>query len=597
MLCRLLVLLLSLSFTHAVNHHVRAGATGTADGTDWTNAYTDLPATLTRGDTYYIADGSYVVYDFDDADSGTTLINILKAVETAHGTDTGWNSTYGDGQAIWPGDMIIDVGYINFDGIVGSGISGHGFKIATVGGQKGFRLNTTFAIPFRVGSTIAHTEIAGSGLDTEVANDGIFCFLTSDLALQYLYIHDMGRTQIFTSFCDRITMEYSVLARNSNSPSQHSEGWAGQGGQGNIIRYNRFEDIEGTGIIIILSRGANFRGADNWEIYGNVFWQTPATTRGGMGNGAIAVINFEPANNWQIYNNTFVNIPSLSSRISFFESVGSGHLIHNNLWLDSATADHNGNYTADFNYYINTASISETNGQVDSSGDPFTDSANGDFTLSASTDAGLTLASPYNVDPNGLVRGVDGVWDRGAYELFNPTGADNFVREFTGTITAITDSSSFLPAEIEVGDSVTGTFCYTTTASDRDNAAEWGDYRFNSAPDTLIFTVEGKTWQPLDIFNLRVLARNGSPSDGLTVLLRGIDMPVGLDSSENPNHSFMQFTLIDTDASVLVDDSLPTSLTLSDWEQGAIDVLVTHNITTGAYYRILVETILTLEAP
>jgi hypothetical protein len=41
----------------------------------------------------------------------------------------------------------------------------------------------------------------------------------------------------------------------------------------------------------------------------------------------------------------------------------------------------------------------------------------GDFHLVQPTDAGQTLPSPFDVDPDGVTRGADGVWDRGAYEL------------------------------------------------------------------------------------------------------------------------------------------------------------------------------------
>ena len=64
------------SSSEAANRYVRQGATGSPNGIDWTNAYTALPATLTRGDTYYIADGTYSSYTFDDAISGTTYITI-----------------------------------------------------------------------------------------------------------------------------------------------------------------------------------------------------------------------------------------------------------------------------------------------------------------------------------------------------------------------------------------------------------------------------------------------------------------------------------------------------------------------------------------
>ncbi len=52
-------LLLMAFSAAAANKYVRAGAGGTGTGADWTNAYTSLPNPLTRGDTYYIADGSY----------------------------------------------------------------------------------------------------------------------------------------------------------------------------------------------------------------------------------------------------------------------------------------------------------------------------------------------------------------------------------------------------------------------------------------------------------------------------------------------------------------------------------------------------------
>src|SRR5215470_3950389 len=55
----------------AANHYVRAGATGSGTGADWTNAFTDLPASLVRGDLYYVAAGTYKPHLFGDSDSGT----------------------------------------------------------------------------------------------------------------------------------------------------------------------------------------------------------------------------------------------------------------------------------------------------------------------------------------------------------------------------------------------------------------------------------------------------------------------------------------------------------------------------------------------
>src|SRR5262245_7797716 len=96
--CVLTVIVAYVDRCEAATRYVRAGAAGANTGADWTNAYSVLPATLVRGDVYYLADGSYPGYIFDDASSGTTLITIKKATVNDHGTDTGWLASYGDGQ-------------------------------------------------------------------------------------------------------------------------------------------------------------------------------------------------------------------------------------------------------------------------------------------------------------------------------------------------------------------------------------------------------------------------------------------------------------------------------------------------------------------
>src|SRR5688572_28493158 len=46
--------------TFAAVHYIRAGAAGTKDGSSWANAWPTLSsAKWTRGDTYYIAGGTY----------------------------------------------------------------------------------------------------------------------------------------------------------------------------------------------------------------------------------------------------------------------------------------------------------------------------------------------------------------------------------------------------------------------------------------------------------------------------------------------------------------------------------------------------------
>jgi hypothetical protein len=102
----LVVILISYS-AYSANHYVRSGAIGLNNGSDWANAYTSLPTSLIRGDTYYIADGSYSGKNFNTPVAGAQLITIKKAIESDHGTDVGWSSTYGDGQAVFTSVLFL----------------------------------------------------------------------------------------------------------------------------------------------------------------------------------------------------------------------------------------------------------------------------------------------------------------------------------------------------------------------------------------------------------------------------------------------------------------------------------------------------------
>jgi hypothetical protein len=43
-----------------------------------------------------------------------------------------------------------------------------------------------------------------------------------------------------------------------------------------------------------------------------------------------------------------------------------------------------------------------------------------DFHLTGATNPGMTQSAKYSTDPDGVKRGDDGVWDRGAYEFGRP---------------------------------------------------------------------------------------------------------------------------------------------------------------------------------
>ena len=273
-------------------HYIRDGASGIADGSDWTDAWDDLPATLTRGDTYYIADGSYNSYTFDDAESGATYIYIKKAIVADHGTGVGWNDNYGDGVAEFAASKnmwVLNTGYWDIDGQVGSGISGHGFKLDVTSNPDwggAIDINDTDHI------VIAHVEVSGYG---EGANDDAVDVGgggSDYLTFSYCYFHDQGRAPFIFSYSDYVTIEYGYFARNEATGEQHSEGVSSSDGTNFTIRYNIWEDIEGTGVILM-------NGSYLW-VYGNVFFRTPSG--GTISNGIVAKWSASPLDHVYVYN-------------------------------------------------------------------------------------------------------------------------------------------------------------------------------------------------------------------------------------------------------------------------------------------------------
>src|ERR1035437_5208056 len=86
------LLVLATTPAFAACHVVTPAGSGSHTGADWSNAFTDLPGTLTRGDIYYLADGTYANYTFNTSVSGTTTVEIRKAQASDHCTATGWNT-------------------------------------------------------------------------------------------------------------------------------------------------------------------------------------------------------------------------------------------------------------------------------------------------------------------------------------------------------------------------------------------------------------------------------------------------------------------------------------------------------------------------
>ena len=133
------------------------------------------------------------------------------------------------------------------------------------------------------------------------------------------------------------------------------------------------------------------------------------------GDGCITGVHYTLSG--AVQNNTFIHVDNGYGNGDWIGHDVSAAVSNNVVYNGVAAFGANFTGTRDYNAYFSTTQApSEAHGYTSSS-NPF---GSGSFQLTESAasamPAGTTLASPYNLDPNGTVRGADGKWDRGAYE-------------------------------------------------------------------------------------------------------------------------------------------------------------------------------------
>jgi len=406
----------------AANHYILDGGTG--DGTAWNNALDSLPETLVRGDTYYIGDGSYGAYTYNDSESGKTLIYIKKATESDHGTDTGWNSNFGDGQANFTATQLFTTGYYYWTGnhVPTSGLAtAWGFKImGTPGSSKAIQLDGSAELNY---ITIENAYIDMSG-DTTGENKCIkgTCGGTDNtyITVRYCKLLNFGDGISIDSGGPNI-YEYNYFERTAADGSgDHGDaivaGTCTTGTHtGTVIRYNEFR---WEGQQLFFNGGANGTFTyNNFEVYGNIFSSTVIGTSNVSTCGIHQNSTRSDINNIKIYNNTFYGTYyNVHER-----GLGMTGEMHNNITYNVHTDnafDDIESMTHDYNYYESGSGVSETH--VQKGGDPCVDGKNYNFTLSGPTDAGnSTILKTGQVDIIGNIIGADDCVDRGTYEFID----------------------------------------------------------------------------------------------------------------------------------------------------------------------------------
>jgi len=381
------------------NYHViPGGGAGSQNGSDWSNAYNALPASLDRGGCYWIGDGTHAAYIFDDATNGTQVIAVAKATETYHGSAVGWSSLFGDGQTIFSDRLSFDTNYYVVDGmrrdesdlwtgwddedsygIVTDAVeSGSGFPtendgahhvsiryVAIVPGD-----NVSSPVAFGINGTnegwyIGYT-LQKNGRDTQLNG-------ASNLVYEYNLHHVLNGKECIRSQTDSLNM---------------------------VMRYNVFWDccrndiVGGDGctadVALFGNPTASFEGI---RYYGNLHRRAIS---GSKADGTMQV----QADDCIIAFNTVYDDEDGGN--GGLKCIGTGGSVRNNIAyfpngmsnnITGTTANNNSTYT---------------------SSPPFVNVATGDFHLTDAL-AGAALGSPYDdEDLDGVVRSTP---DRGAYEF------------------------------------------------------------------------------------------------------------------------------------------------------------------------------------
>jgi hypothetical protein len=169
--------------------------------------------------------------------------------------------------------------------------------------------------------------------------------------------------------------------------------------------------MTGTGFLYIYNGSFN-----RIHIYGNVFVRTPDFTQG-TGTGVIGSTGSGSAviNGFNFHNNTIINMED--GTIFGFNGTQNNFTSYNNMYYRIVGIPNSPPGTHDYSFFSAPGgTFNEANAQNAGFTDPFVDRLGGDFDLAMATDAGKTLAAPYDEDMYGNKRGADGVWDRGAIE-------------------------------------------------------------------------------------------------------------------------------------------------------------------------------------
>jgi hypothetical protein len=432
----LFLMMLTAVQAHGANYYVRHGATGSNNGSSWTNAWNDMNqinfSTLACGDTVWIAGGTYtkgLVGNKSCTSSAVLTFNRVRSTDSVATAAAGWSTSY-DSLVVIPNINISGPSaYITINGRIAYGIqvlipgsSGDG-----IDGGEGTGNGSSQPIDH---ITFSYIEVYGpacvtSGTCTDGGVVGVnimpYCqgANRTNMLFDHMSIHRAGEAFRGCGW-DSSTIQYSLIYDTHNDGQQHEDILYSNPPYQNVTwRYNKIFMSPNDGIFF---EGGT--GAVNWAFYGNVIYHS-----GGE------LIVFKTGSNYgpvYIYNNVFENDGTFGDyQPGWLDFTGPmvGGEVANNVYenIDNVgkppSANHNAYSISDANDG-GTGSFTYSPGTLGASTMFVNESPSNplaaDFHLTAAGvkafAAGKTLATPYNLDPDGNTRGTGGTWYIGAYQ-------------------------------------------------------------------------------------------------------------------------------------------------------------------------------------
>lgn len=308
----------------------------------------------------------------------------------------------------------------------------------------------------------------------------------TNITIQTSYLHDEAEAiRVTNGYTVNILNNYT--ARNRFTPTQHgSMIQVNEGANATVsgpvtIAYNFTLDPSGTATYVHLGQptacGSNCGTINGYYIYGNIITCDAGTSAyTSPGCGAVGTISDNGGQNIVqnalFYGNTIANQPGpvgVNLTNAGSTATAENNIFYNITGTNAVRLQANGGLTFDYNMMLNSTLLfsitCQTHDFCTTSGtaDPFVNDAIYNFKLLADqsgattagniTAQGLALSAPYNLDFLGNTRGVDGTWERGAYEFSSVASTPTF------------SGGTIIPQTVTITCSTGPTACYNFTGS------------------------------------------------------------------------------------------------------------------------------------